>query len=65
VKWAALALGVGIAAVAVVPLVARLTRKSGLLRLATPALRLALMAALPLLTRATQGHTPTHTLTLK
>jgi hypothetical protein len=57
VKWAALALGCGIALATALPAVARITRRSGLLRLLSPAIRMALMAALPLLKRAAQPRT--------
>jgi hypothetical protein len=61
IKWAALAVGLGIVAATTLPLAARLARTSGLLRLLSPALRMGLVAALPLLKLATH----THTLTLK
>jgi hypothetical protein len=63
IKWAVLALALGIAATTALPLVARISRRSGLLRLLSPALRVGFMAALPLLKRTIQRHT--HTLTLK
>ncbi len=59
IKWAALALALGIAAATGLALAARVARRSGLLRLLSPALRVGLVAALPLLKRATHAHTLT------